>query len=75
MQAREHIEDAQEAVNAGSTRQVVQQRRDRDCPEDRIETTMYVRNIYKYYVAYKLMEERREATRKAHKKVRRALAK
>jgi membrane-bound lytic murein transglycosylase MltF len=34
-----------------------------------IETTMYVRNIYKYYVAYKLMEERREATRKAHKKV------
>jgi len=34
-----------------------------------IETTMYVRNIYKYYVAYKLMEERREATRKAHEQV------
>jgi len=34
-----------------------------------IETTMYVRNIYKYYVAYKLMEERKEATRKAHKQV------
>ena len=24
-----------------------------------IQTTMYVRNIYKYYVAYKLTEERR----------------
>ena len=34
-----------------------------------IETTMYVRNIYKYYVAYKLTEERREATRKAHEQV------
>ena len=34
-----------------------------------IQTTMYVRNIYKYYVAYKLTEERREATRKAHKQV------
>jgi hypothetical protein len=30
---------------------------------------MYVRNIFKYYVAYKLTEERREATRKAHKQV------
>ena len=34
-----------------------------------IETTAYVRNIYKYFVAYKLTEERREATRKAHKQV------
>lgn len=34
-----------------------------------IQTTMYVRNIYKYYVAYKLMEERREATRKAHEQL------
>jgi membrane-bound lytic murein transglycosylase MltF len=34
-----------------------------------IETTMYVRNIYKYYVAYKLVEERRKATRKAHEQV------
>jgi len=34
-----------------------------------IQTTMYVRNIYKYYVAYKLMAERREATRKAHEQV------
>jgi membrane-bound lytic murein transglycosylase MltF len=34
-----------------------------------IETTMYVRNIYKYYVAYKLTNERREATRKAHEQV------
>jgi membrane-bound lytic murein transglycosylase MltF len=34
-----------------------------------IETTTYVRNIFKYYVAYKLMEERREATRKAREQV------
>ena len=34
-----------------------------------IQTTMYVRNIYKYYVAYKLTGERREATRKAHKQM------
>ena len=34
-----------------------------------IETTMYVRNIYKYYVAYKLTGERQEATRKAHEQV------
>ncbi len=34
-----------------------------------IQTTMYVRNIYKYYVAYKLTEERRKATRKAHEQV------
>jgi membrane-bound lytic murein transglycosylase MltF len=30
-----------------------------------IETTTYVRNIYKYYVAYKLMEEARAAERRA----------
>ncbi len=30
-----------------------------------IETTTYVRNIYKYYVAYKLMEEMRAAQQKA----------
>ena len=34
-----------------------------------IETTMYVSNIYKYYVAYTLTEERRNATRKAHEQV------
>ena len=34
-----------------------------------IETTTYVRNIYKYYVAYKLTEERREATQKAREQV------
>jgi membrane-bound lytic murein transglycosylase MltF len=34
-----------------------------------IETTTYVRDIYKYYVAYKLMVERREATRKAREQV------
>jgi membrane-bound lytic murein transglycosylase MltF len=33
------------------------------------ETTTYVRNIYKYYVAYKLLEESREATRKAREQV------
>jgi hypothetical protein len=30
-----------------------------------IETTTYVRNIYKYYVAYKLVEEAQEAASKA----------
>jgi membrane-bound lytic murein transglycosylase MltF len=35
-----------------------------------IETTTYVRNIYKYYVAYKLEEEAREAARKAKEEVR-----
>jgi membrane-bound lytic murein transglycosylase MltF len=34
-----------------------------------IETTTYVRNIYKYYVAYKLMEETRETARKAREQV------
>ncbi len=34
-----------------------------------METTTYVRNIYKYYVAYKLMEDAREATRKAREQV------
>ncbi len=34
-----------------------------------IETPTYVRNIYKYYVAYKLLAERREATRKAREQV------
>jgi membrane-bound lytic murein transglycosylase MltF len=34
-----------------------------------IETTTYVRNIYKYYVAYKLMEETREAGQKAREQV------
>jgi membrane-bound lytic murein transglycosylase MltF len=29
------------------------------------ETTTYVRNIYKYYVAYKLIEDAQEAQRKA----------
>ena len=37
--------------------------------EDLAGKTVHVRNIYKYYVAYKLMAERREATRKAHKQV------
>jgi membrane-bound lytic murein transglycosylase MltF len=36
-----------------------------------IETTTYVRNIYKYYVAYKLEEAAKEATRKAKEEVRR----
>ena len=30
-----------------------------------VETTTYVRNIYKYYVAYKLALDAQEATRKA----------
>jgi hypothetical protein len=30
-----------------------------------IETTTYVRNIYKYYVAYRLMEEARAVERRA----------
>jgi membrane-bound lytic murein transglycosylase MltF len=34
-----------------------------------IETPTYVRNIYKYFVAYKLLEERGEATRKAREHV------
>ncbi|HLN91177.1 MAG TPA: lytic transglycosylase F [Patescibacteria group bacterium] len=34
-----------------------------------IETTTYVRNIYKYYVAYKLMAERQEAAQKAREQV------
>jgi membrane-bound lytic murein transglycosylase MltF len=34
-----------------------------------IETTTYVRNIYKYYVAYKLLEERQEAGEKAREQV------
>jgi membrane-bound lytic murein transglycosylase MltF len=34
-----------------------------------IETTTYVRNIYKYYVAYKLEEAAREAARKAKETV------
>jgi membrane-bound lytic murein transglycosylase MltF len=35
-----------------------------------IETTTYVRNIYKYYVAYKLEEDAREAAQKAKESVR-----
>ena len=34
-----------------------------------IETTTYVRNIYKYYVAYKLMSERLEAGQKAREQM------
>jgi membrane-bound lytic murein transglycosylase MltF len=34
-----------------------------------IETTTYVRNIYKYFVAYKLMTERREEGQKAREQV------
>jgi membrane-bound lytic murein transglycosylase MltF len=34
-----------------------------------IETTTYVRNIYKYYVAYKLLNESREAGEKAREQV------
>jgi membrane-bound lytic murein transglycosylase MltF len=34
-----------------------------------IETTTYVRNIYKYYVAYKLMQEAQEAREKAKEQV------
>ena len=34
-----------------------------------IETTTYVRNIYKYYVAYKLMQEAQEAGQKAREQV------
>jgi membrane-bound lytic murein transglycosylase MltF len=34
-----------------------------------IETTTYVRNIYKYYVAYKLLEERQEEGQKAREQV------
>ena len=34
-----------------------------------IETTTYVRNIYKYYVAYKLLQESQEAGKKAREQV------
>ena len=34
-----------------------------------IETTTYVRNIFKYYVAYKLMQESQEAGKKAREQV------
>ena len=34
-----------------------------------VETTTYVRNIYKYYLAYMLMEEAREAAQKAREQV------
>ncbi len=34
-----------------------------------METTSYVRNIFKYYVAYTLLEEQREMARKAREKV------
>jgi len=34
-----------------------------------IETTTYVRNIYKYYVAYKLMQEAQAAGQKAKEQV------
>jgi membrane-bound lytic murein transglycosylase MltF len=34
-----------------------------------IETTTYVRNIYKYYVAYKLMQEAQESAKKAREQV------
>jgi hypothetical protein len=44
---------------------MVQQRGDRCRRKDRTETTTYVRNIYKYYVAYKLTLEAQEMRRKA----------
>jgi membrane-bound lytic murein transglycosylase MltF len=34
-----------------------------------VETTTYVRNIYKYYVAYKLLEDSREATRRTREQM------
>jgi len=34
-----------------------------------LETTTYVRNIFKYYVAYTLMEEKRKMGRKAREQV------
>jgi len=34
-----------------------------------METTTYVRNIYKYYVAYKLQFEAREMARKAREQL------
>jgi hypothetical protein len=34
-----------------------------------METTTYVRNIYKYYVAYKLLLEAQEVQRKAREQV------
>ena len=68
--AREHLEDAQGGRKGGfdpdqwfNNVEIVTARK------IGIETTTYVRNIYKYYVAYKLLEERREATRKAREQV------
>ena len=34
-----------------------------------LETTTYVRNIYKYYVSYKLMEQTREAQKAARESI------
>jgi hypothetical protein len=34
-----------------------------------METTTYVRNIFKYYVAYSLMAEKRKMSRKAREQV------
>ena len=34
-----------------------------------LETTTYVRNVYKYYVAYRLQLDRMDATRKAREQV------
>jgi membrane-bound lytic murein transglycosylase MltF len=34
-----------------------------------IETTTYVRNIFKYYVAYKLMDEARAAAQRAREQL------
>jgi hypothetical protein len=34
-----------------------------------VETTTYVRNIYKYYVAYKLMDEARAAAQRAREQL------
>jgi membrane-bound lytic murein transglycosylase MltF len=39
-----------------------------------LETTTYVRNIYKYYVAYKLMEEARASARSAREQLKPATA-
>ena len=44
---------------------VVQQRRVVTAEKIGIETTTYVRNIFKYYAAYKLALDAQEATRKA----------
>jgi hypothetical protein len=40
-----------------------------DVARSGIETPTYVRNIYKYYIAYKLMLERQEAQKKARETV------